>query len=793
MKRLKTKLFSLLLVCLMFCLGMGMVTVNAKTNKDTGFELNVEAGLEGKVLDYTPFQVNITATSDKNFKGTIRITPLSGDGRVISSTSTDVTLAAGESKTINMTCSGMDGNYYKIELLNVKGKVVHTQKEKMEILAESKVLMGVLSNDMNAVSYMNNAYVGEEKRISLIALDAKMFPVESCNLESLSVILVDNYDMSNLTEEQINSLEQWVRKGGKLILSLGANYQTILYGGLERFGMETNGELIKQTLVSEADIEYQMKDVPCLAVSMADAKTMDVGVTNAQFTYKEYGEGTIAVLPYAVGMKPIAQNADAVTLCSQIIQTILETDHSLDKNFMKYNFSLDSLVDIADQSEDKPSALLYAVILLLYVALIGPGIYFILKKMKKSEKIWIAMPVIVVLFVGIIYITGRFYRIDKPIMNNVSLVFLSDESQLEYVCSNIICPKAKKYNVSINKEYEDTGFRQNMYGYYYGRVDSNKTIYDKKTNGDQVQLQIENSVAFEERNYMGLTTKENKAGKIECDLACTPYEFDGTVCNNTEYDLRNVVVFFENHFYIIDSLAKGETVSLDKNEIRQLQNYNTFYDIYYTNDNLEMDSDTYRAYEICETMESLITENFSDKLNTGLIWAEAVGFTSEVAGDSNTVNSHDIGIIMQQFEQDYQTNDGCEYSMLDDYLWNTEGDYELYGRELNCDDMLATYSLETLDNISALQNLTMYEQNNSGNDEDGEESMFRNEEEAYALVYAYNVKTDSYDLLFEDSDTLSKEELKAYIKDGKLQLKYVITENSEVYGTIPKIVVKEEK
>ena len=793
MKRLKTKLFSLVLVFLLFCVGM--VTVNAKTSKDTGFELNVESGLDGKVLDYTPFQVSITATSAKDFKGTIRITPLIGEGRSISSTSTDVTLAAGESKKINMSCSGMDGSYYRIDLLNEKGTVVHTQKEKMEVILENKVLVGILSNDENAISYMNNTPIEEgleEKQIKTIALDADMFPVKSSNLESLSAIVVDNYDMSKLSEDQMNSLEQWIRKGGELILSLGANYQTVLYGGLERFGIETNGELSKKTFVSEMESEYQMKEVPCLAVSMADGETIDFNVTNAQFSYKECGEGGIAVLPYSLGMKPIAQNEDAVTLWSQIMQIMFNADDAIDIHYLE-NTYMDSLAKMADQAEDKPSVLLYAVILLLYIVLVGPGIYFILKKMKKSEKIWIAMPVIVVLFVGIIYISGRFYRIDKPIMNNVSLVFLSDDSQLEYVYSDIICPKAKNYNVSINKEYEDTGIRSTTYHYNYRMGDSNEAVYNKKINGEQMQIQIENSVAFDEKNYVALKAKENTAGKIECDLNCTPYAFDGTIQNNTEYDLRNVVVFFENYFYIIDSLAKGETVSLESSEIQNVQNCDGFSNLYSEEHHLKSISETNRANEVGILMDYFVKESVAQNLNTGVIWAEAVGFASEVAEDSSKVNSHDIGIIMQELKEDYQANDGCEYSLLDNYLLHTEGDYNLYGKELEGDDMLATYSLQQLDNISALQNLTMYERNNSENGEEDETYSYQGEIIRYAKVYAHNVKTDSYDLIFEDNDTLGKEELKDYIKDGKLRLKYVVKENLDSYGTIPKIVVKEEK
>ena len=138
--------------------------------------------------------------------------------------------------------------------------------------------------------------------------------------------------------------------------------------------------------------------------------------------------------------------------------------------------------------------------------------------------------------------------------------------------------------------------------------------------------------------------------------------------------------------------------------------------------------------------------------------------------------------------------------MLDKYEENAEGNYSLYGRTLEDDDMLVTYSLEQADRIVELQNLSMHEQNNTeeADQEDTNqelaEDIYGFGQETYAKVYGYNVKTGSYDLLFEDNDILDKKTLKTYIKEGKLQLKYVITENPDgLYGTIPKIIVKEEK
>ena len=260
MKKMKTKLYRCLLVCFMLCLGMGAFCVHANAEKKTGFTVKVKSGLDGKVQANTPFQVSITATSDKNFKGSVRVTPAAyEDYYSVVSASTDITLAAGESKTVNVTCAGMENSYYRVELLNEAGEVVHTQKEKLEILIEDKMLVGILSDDEGAISYIDNTLVKEneqEKYIGIVSLEADSFPVESCNLLSLSVIVVDNYDMSKLSDKQMDSLEKWIRKGGKLILSLGANYQNVLQGCDQRFGIETNGEVTNENFVSESEIEY---------------------------------------------------------------------------------------------------------------------------------------------------------------------------------------------------------------------------------------------------------------------------------------------------------------------------------------------------------------------------------------------------------------------------------------------------------------------------------------------------------------------------------------------------------
>ena len=112
-------------------------------------------------------------------------------------------------------------------------------------------------------------------------------------------------------------------------------------------------------------------------------------------------------------------------------------------------------------------------ILGVYVIVIGPICYLILKKRDKREKGWIAIPVIAVVFSGIIFgISSTSYQKD-PLVSFMSFTDLDQESVSTQISVGIRTPEKNTVSLRIN---DDLLF-SNMMNYYYRYGYNNQKCY----------------------------------------------------------------------------------------------------------------------------------------------------------------------------------------------------------------------------------------------------------------------------------------------------------------------------
>lgn len=89
-----------------------------------------------------------------------------------------------------------------------------------------------------------------------------------------------------------------------------------------------------------------------------------------------------------------------------------------------YSF-LDEALKI-NENDVLPNMVLYGCILGVYITIAGPGLYLIFKRRKRRSRLWIAVPVLAIAFSAIIYIVGTSTRIQRPYINYLSQIVLSD-------------------------------------------------------------------------------------------------------------------------------------------------------------------------------------------------------------------------------------------------------------------------------------------------------------------------------------------------------------------------------
>lgn len=822
MKRLRQnkygRLFLLLAFCLLFSVPVhatetaqqnkgGSISVKV-TKKNSDIKLNTACGIDGFAVYDKPTLITVTVESKKDFTGSIRIIPGMDEGQRIVVNAEEISLAGGAAKTFYFTVSSLGSTgKFDVQLLDEKEKVVYAETDRVTLSSiGSNVIMGILSDDYSALNYFDGIpvnFMNYQGMVSTLELKADSFPESSEALLVLNYIVIDNFDTAKLSDKQYQALKEWVKSGGVLILSLGPNYQNVLHVFTDDFVSGTLGTMTKKDVqwvqdilelnggksdwkVDEKDLDNiafpVLKDVDCIDFELKDGEEIK-GFSAQNTAYKkESGAGAVVVLSYALGMEPMAGYNERKSVATLLVAMASgeKTEDALNGNYSYYMGS--SGTDIAKiiNGTKKPSALLFGIVLSIYVILVGPVLYLILKKKELREKIWTAVPLVALVFTGIIYILGTTYRVSSPMVDMFTVIKTDGETKKEKIYTNITCPKAKKYSFLLNESYSDISYDPNYYEYSLFGNSSNKDSFDymfcKKNGG--LEITMNNDTAFDTTDFVAGRLSDNDVGNLDLDLHCYTNGFEGTITNNTIYDLEGVVVYFENYFYQAGNIKKGETVNIDRQKLITSYAYGTFENLYSNNGKLYEDSNLYMQYRIDVFMENNYSAVASD--GEGLVWGKIGSYIPELTQDSS-VKTSGQAVYLSDFYAKYEDVSGSYCPDINELLIEDSGDYDNSNGRMYGGSVDITYSFENYSDVTSLINLTY---NQKPSDVDGEQ---------YAKVYAYNAETGSYEEIFTDSDTISGTQLEKYLRGNVLILRFVAGTTQYYESYMPKIAAKGEE
>lgn len=768
------------------------------TQKNTNFSVQTELGIDGYVAYDIPILTKITVKSEENFVGSIRVTPITEDIYLeVVAYGEDVVLAAGETKTFSFVPSSLgEGGGIKVELFDEQENVVYAETDtvKTQTIYLNDVLLGILSDDYTALNYFDGLDLlknSDDGEVTTLELKVDDFPTQNEALTSVDAIIVSNCDTAKLSDEQYTALKEWVNQGGILILSLGANYQNVLSRFDDNFVTGTLGNVSKKDITwlidpiqtkevgtqrnetteqEEVTTEAKIKKVDVVEFDLEGEEVLSTFSGNETAVKKQCGRGYVVVLAYDLGMEPIIGSENREDIAKQLIDEI-----NMIKNMGSATWygDIDEVIKKLNNNQ-KPSTVLFGVVLVIYTLVVGPVLYYLFKKKGKREKLWVAVPAMSLVFTGIIYLLGTKYRVNKPLVGTLTVVSLENNAKKEEVHLGITCPKAKSYRFKMNPEYGKLKCNE-YYGYEYDFLTTGNNIpYDvlvNKTNGG-TEITLHNRQTFETQQLTLEKVTDNDIGELALDLHCYTDGVSGTITNQTNYDLEHIIVNFERNYYLVGDIKPGESVTFEKEDrISGTNNmYDPFSSSYYIAREQSADVTNYHNYIIDTWMAN---QYVTGETGEGNIWGNIKGYTVDVV-ENDDGNKYGKEVLYMTFTGKYEDVKGSYISSIREVMISGSDGYD---GEMMSGTETVTYSFEEYPEITTLKL---------------ESDVEADADYVYADIYAMNGETGEYEQIFKDSDTLTGTQLKKYLVNHVLQLQYVEKDTGKD-SYIPKISARGDK
>lgn len=520
----------------------------------------------------------------------------------------------------------------------------------------------------------------------------------------------------------IKVLKRWVDKGGTLVVGTGSNYQkefeklhsTLLRGYIGRtkrivtdFGWnEDNNSAMKFSFESSVPSQIEM-DIVELNLKEDDVLIKDND--NKLMVSKKYGEGSIIVAEFSFNLKKSLWNSYGKAVMTTIEENLSEgtkkkmllQNEIVSPEEAGYSF-LDEALKI-NENDVLPNMVLYGCILGVYITIAGPGLYLIFKRKKRRSRLWIAVPVLAIAFSAIIYIVGTSTRIQRPYINYLSQIVLSDGqisktkdmttlfSVTGVSNDSFSADIAGKCNVIPKESDEYTGKEE------IGNIDINDYDYGVDYGQNKTKLIMNKMSSFQSANFV-MKQKVKNSGNITIKVSEEDMQLVGKMTNTLGYDLNNCMIYYQGNLLYIGDIKKDETIDVEK--IAR--------------------SSTYNKSEYGDSDEAMIESVMGGTMYSSGVAASLkrkIGVVEEYLEDNSNAQAWFYGFVQE----------GHEETFTDKF------DYDKYGVTGVCKNFSMT---EKIDGYDVIDNLETYASEYNSEYTNGYD-VYQGAPERFAVTYRF--------------------------------------------------------
>lgn len=432
-QRLRRSAFWLLLLTSVVTAGLGPAVGHAAREKApgsgpmsqaAGLAMSIAAGYDGhyKIGEWFPVRVGLTNTGAA-VDGEVQVDAGNSSGNAVATYAYPVSLPTPSRKTITLYTYA-SGYQHEITVRLLRGStVVLEQKATIDPLNDA-FLLGVVSDTpdlLNSLSGTRLGNMGGGAATTVAHLAPDDVPTLAPALTALDALVVAGTDTSKWTPEQRAAVTGWVVAGGTLVVAGGANAGAAAgladllpaqmaagqpVGDLSALGAYAGGTVPEAggALASRLQVRTDLAG----AMIVVDSPTGPLLVRRA------LGQGAVLALALDPALAPLRTWDHATAFWQAVfaghqigmsLGAMRRTNNSYNSSYggAPYGNNL-SPFDIP--ALQLPGVATVGVFLLLYVVVVGPFNWLILRRRQRPDWAWLTIPAIILLFAGLAYALG---------------------------------------------------------------------------------------------------------------------------------------------------------------------------------------------------------------------------------------------------------------------------------------------------------------------------------------------------------------------------------------------------
>ena len=443
----------------------------------------------------------------------------------------------------------------EVSLVDAGGNVVFQKYVPVDALSPETVAVGVLSEQPAQVQYLAGLDLSE--KTSVFFLDRDTFPASENVMDNFAVLIIDDFDTATLGDAQKKALKNWVDNGGLLVLGTGVQAQKVL-SGLDFVDVSLNGTQSVSGISAPDGTALSLSAPLTVAGIFAEKAAVKWEANGTSLaSLMPYGGGYVLLNHFALGLAPFAnmpqQTAVLKGLCSGLYDAEGENAGAEIANQLRY--AANSFPSVTGNS--------IVVIFLavgIYIVLAGPIMYLVLKKKDRRELGWITIPVLSVVFFGVVFLLAGRSTYHNGMISTKAIVEMEQDSSIGEAQIAMAVKVPGNGDVTLESELPIPVQPQVDSGWHDGNGKTEEIDY-KVTMGDGTNIVFYDNMSWE-TNFVSASATLELGGSVTSNVAFDGEKVVGTVTNGTSVNFMDAYLKLDYVYIPLGELPAGETMEV---------------------------------------------------------------------------------------------------------------------------------------------------------------------------------------------------------------------------------------
>lgn len=533
--------------------------------------VDASAGLQNKVKYEEGLPLQFTLTNNGSaFSGDL-VMSYSESYSLGAGLAVPIELAQGETKTIQVASSGLSDMSYMMNSSSQsiflfdggweKGKSIKfngAKTLKPAFYSPMSLFIASLTSNSDRLQQLKQVSLKNSEGTELFHLNQMnqfTLPSEAIAWEIVDYLVIDEFAYSDLPEAVQAAVLQWVQQGGHVVVGSTSNLSAELGNLSEYLPLDLGA-------VSEQTVPGLDGKVPVFEASVKDgAKVLLKDGSRILAASQAVGAGTVTQTGFSLGDEVVSSQKGY----PKLMNTFFQANNTAGLNMQMQGESLMETMsyEVGDVNElfesFAVSKTLIMGIIVLYIIIIIPVLYIILKKRDKREYAWFIIPAVAILTSIGIFGLGAKDRIGNAQIQQTGFFEVDTNKGLSgYYVNSLLSNRGGDYQFTAPAS---TTMSHRLKSQMTEEVPHKSAMLEKHA--------AENSMTIRDMRYwsvssiMGESYIEN-TGDFDIQLAVADQKIAGSIKNNFPFVVEDVSVWTGTRIIALGDLNPGQELQVEE-------------------------------------------------------------------------------------------------------------------------------------------------------------------------------------------------------------------------------------